>query len=133
MTMEDRVMTSLARPRLYAVVVASFGLSAVLISGVGLFGVLSFSVAQRTREIGVRTALGAQARDIVALVLGQALWIVGGGIALGLAAALAGAQLLSAFCMGSGPATRSRSSWCQSSLWRWPLSRASCPRAARRR
>ncbi len=80
MTMEDRVMTSLARPRLYAIVLAGFGVFALLIAGVGLFGVLSFSVAQRTREIGVRSALGAQARDIVALVLRQMLWIVGIGV-----------------------------------------------------
>lgn len=103
MTMEDRVMTSLAKPRLYAVVLAWFGVFAVLIAGVGLFGVLSFSVAQRTREIGVRSALGAQARDIVGLVLRQALWIVGVGLAVGLAAALAGARLLSAFLYGISP------------------------------
>jgi putative ABC transport system permease protein len=103
MTMEDRVMTSLAKPRLYAVALAWFGVFAVLIAGVGLFGVLSFSVAQRTREIGVRSALGAQARDIVALVLRQALWIVGSGVALGLAVALTGARLLSAFLYGISP------------------------------
>ena len=97
MTMEDRVMTSLAKPRLYAVVLAWFGVSALLITGVGLFGVLSFSVAQRTREIGVRSALGAQARDIVALVLRQMLWIVGIGVLVGLAAAVSGVRLLSAF------------------------------------
>lgn len=103
MTMEDRVLESLARPRLYAVVLAWFGVFAVLIAGVGLFGVLSFSVAQRTREIGVRSALGAQARDIVGLVLGQALWIVGVGVVIGLALALAGARLLSAFLYGISP------------------------------
>lgn len=103
MTMKDRVMTSLAKPRLYAVVLAWFGVFALLIAGVGLFGVLSFSVAQRTREIGVRCALGAQARDIVALVLRQALWIVGVGVAIGLAAALASVRLLSAFLYGISP------------------------------
>ncbi len=106
MTMEDRVMTSLAKPRLYAVVLVGFGAFALLIAGVGLFGVLSFSVAQRTREIGVRSALGAQARDIVALVLRQALWIVAGGVVIGLAAALAGVRLLSAFLYGISPTTR---------------------------
>ena len=103
MTMEDRVMTSLAKPRLYAVVLAWFGAFALLIVGVGLCGVLSFSVAQRTRELGVRSALGAQALDIVVLVLGQALWIVGVGVAVGLAAALAGVRLLSAFLYGVSP------------------------------
>lgn len=103
MTMEDRLMTSLAKPRLYAVLLAWFGVFAALIAGVGLFGVLSFSVAQRTREIGVRSALGAQARDIVALVLRQALWIVAIGVLFGLAAAVAGVRLLSAFLYGIGP------------------------------
>jgi len=103
MTMEDRVMASLARPRLFAVVLAWFGVFALLIAGVGLFGVLSFSVAQRTREIGVRSALGAQARDIVALVLRQALWIIGIGVLFGLAAAMAAVRLLSAFLYGISP------------------------------
>jgi putative ABC transport system permease protein len=103
MTMEDRVMASLARPRLFAVVLAWFGVFALLIAGVGLFGVLSFSVAQRTREIGVRSALGAQPRDIVALVLRQALWIIGIGVLFGLAAAMAAVRLLSAFLHGISP------------------------------
>lgn len=103
MTMEDRVMTSLERPRLYAVVLGWFAVFALLVAGVGLFGVLAFSVAQRTREIGVRSALGAQARDIVRLVLGQALWIVGVGTAIGLGAALAGVRLLSTFLYGITP------------------------------
>jgi putative ABC transport system permease protein len=103
MTMEERVMTSLEKPRLYAVVLAWFGTFALIVAGVGLFGVLSFSVAQRTREIGVRSALGAQAHDIVALVLRQALWIVGIGMLVGLGAALAGVRLLAAFLYGMSP------------------------------
>ncbi len=100
MTMEARVMTSLEKPRLYAVVLAWFGMLALLVSGVGLFGVLSFSIAQRTREIGVRSALGAQAHDIVALVLHQALWTVSIGMLVGLGTALAAVRLLSAFLYG---------------------------------
>lgn len=103
MTMEERVMASLASPRLYAAVLAWFGALAVLITGVGLFGVLSFSVAQRTREIGVRSALGAQAHDIVALVLRQALSIVAAGVTLGLAATVVGVRLLSTFPYGVSP------------------------------
>jgi predicted permease len=103
MTMEDRVMTSLERPRLYVVVLTGFGVFALLIAGVGLFGILSFSVAQRTREIGVRSALGAQTHDIIGLVLRQALWIVGPGLIVGLGAALAGARTLSAFLYGISP------------------------------
>jgi putative ABC transport system permease protein len=103
MTMDDRVMTSLEKPRVYAVVLAWFGAFALLIAGVGLFGVLSFSVAQRTREIGVRSALGARAFDIVALVLRQALWIVGVGVTVGLTVALVGVRLLATFLYGISP------------------------------
>jgi putative ABC transport system permease protein len=103
MTMEDRVMMSLGQPRLYAVLLAWFGAFALLIAGVGLFGVLSSSVAQRTREIGVRSALGAQRRDIVALVVRQTLWIIGVGVATGLATALVGVRTLSAFLYGISP------------------------------
>jgi putative ABC transport system permease protein len=103
LTMEDRVMASLERPRLYAVVLAWFGIFALLVAAVGLFGVLSFSIAQRRREIGVRSALGAQVHDIVVLVLRQALWIVGIGVLVGLGIALAGARMLSAFLYGISP------------------------------
>jgi putative ABC transport system permease protein len=103
MTMEERVGESLARPRLYATVLAWLGTFAALIAGVGLFGVVSFTVAQRTREIGVRSALGAQTRDIVALVLRQVLWIVSLGVVIGLAIAVLGARLLSTFLYGISP------------------------------
>ena len=73
--MEDRVSASLARPRLDAVLLGTFAAFALAIAGVGLFGVLSYTVAQRAREIGVRSALGAQVRDIVGLVLKQSLAI----------------------------------------------------------
>ena len=84
--LDDRLAETLARPRLYAVLLAAFAAFALVIAGVGLFGVLSYSVAQRAREIGVRTALGARMADIVRLVVGQSLAIAGGGLAAGLIA-----------------------------------------------
>lgn len=87
LTMETRLRTGLARPRLYAVLLTSLSSLALLIAGVGVFGVLSFNVAQRRREIGVRSALGARPRDIVWLTVRQGLWITGGGLVLGLGAA----------------------------------------------
>src|SRR5205085_7166320 len=86
MTMRDRLADSLAQPRLYAVLLGTFAAFALVIAGVGLFGVLSYSVAQRAREIGVRTALGAQMRDIVGLIVSQSMIIAGAGLAIGLVA-----------------------------------------------
>jgi len=100
MTMDDRVMTSLARPRTYALLLAGFAAFALAIAGVGLFGVLSYTVAQRTREIGVRTALGAQARDIVRMVFRQGLRITGLGVVSGLLMSAAAARSLSTFLFG---------------------------------
>ena len=100
MTMEERVATSLAKPRLYAILLAAFASAALAIAGVGLFGVLSYAVAQRSREIGVRTALGAQVHDIVALVLRQAIAVSAAGVAAGLWAAFVLTRYLSAFLYG---------------------------------
>jgi putative ABC transport system permease protein len=89
MTVQDRLLqTTLARPRLYAMLLGGFAAAALIVTGVGLFGVLSYTVAQRTRELGVRAALGARRGDIVALVLRQGLTIVLGGVAVGLLASL---------------------------------------------
>jgi FtsX-like permease family protein/MacB-like protein len=76
---------------------------AVLIAGVGLFGVLSYSVAQRVREIGVRTALGATASDIVLLVVGQASAVAVDGTFAGLWLSAASVRVLSTFLFGVGP------------------------------
>ena len=103
MTMEDRIATSLSRPRLYAVLLGTFALFALAIAGVGLFGVLSYAVALRAREIGVRTALGAQMRDIVTLVVGQSVAIAIGGVAIGLIASFWLTGALQKFLFGVTP------------------------------
>jgi putative ABC transport system permease protein len=87
MTMEERLRTGLARPRLYAVLLTSLSALALLIAGVGVFGVLSYNVAQRRREIGVRAALGARPVDLVRMTMAQGLWITGVGLVLGLGTA----------------------------------------------
>jgi ABC-type antimicrobial peptide transport system permease subunit len=88
MTIEQRLlMTSLARPRLYATLLGCFAIAALVVTGVGLFGVLSYTMAQRTRELGVRSALGAQSSDLVALVVRQGMRVTFAGIAAGLIAA----------------------------------------------
>ncbi|PYR62123.1 MAG: hypothetical protein DMF91_07845 [Acidobacteria bacterium] len=100
MTMEERVVNSLARPRLYAVLLTTFAVFALVIAGVGLFGVLSYSVAQRSREIGVRTALGATTGDIVRLVLRQAAVATLGGVGIGLWASYAAVRAVSKLLYG---------------------------------
>ncbi len=102
-TMESRVRSSLAKPRVYAVLLAAFAVFTLLIAAVGLFGVLGYSVAQRTREIGVRTALGARPLDVAALVLKQGLAIAVAGLSVGLAVAFAFAKSLSALLYGITP------------------------------
>jgi putative ABC transport system permease protein len=89
MTVQDRLLaTTLARPRLYAALLGCFAIAALIVTGVGLFGVLSFTVAQRTRELGVRAALGASRRDLVGLVVRQGMTVMLGGLAAGLLASL---------------------------------------------
>jgi putative ABC transport system permease protein len=100
MTMEERVASSLAKPRLYAVLLVAFAAAALMITAVGLFGLLSYLVAQRSREIGIRTALGAQVRDIIALVLKQAMAIGIAGLTVGLWSAYALTRYLSSFLYG---------------------------------
>lgn len=103
MSMEDRVLGSLARPRLYAVVLAGFAGFALTIAAVGLFGVLSYSVAQRARELGVRVAIGARPAQIVGLVLREGLAIGAAGIAAGIGAALVMTRWMSTFLYGVAP------------------------------
>ncbi|MBI4623413.1 MAG: FtsX-like permease family protein [Verrucomicrobia bacterium] len=75
----------------------------LLLASLGLYGFLSYGVLRRTREIGVRVALGAQARDVVAHFLRRGLWLVLFGCFLGIAGALAGARLLGSLLYGVSP------------------------------
>ena len=100
MTMEERIVADLAKPRLYAVLLGSFGVFALVIAGVGLFGVLSYAVAQRYREFGVRTALGARTSDVVWLVVKHAAAVAGSGLVVGLVVSLASTHFLSSFLYG---------------------------------
>jgi predicted permease len=87
LTMESRLAAGLARPRLYAILFASVSVLALLIAGVGVFGVLSHNVVSRRREIGVRTALGATPGRIIRLTVAQGVTMAGLGLVLGLGAA----------------------------------------------
>ncbi|HEX8687620.1 MAG TPA: FtsX-like permease family protein, partial [Pyrinomonadaceae bacterium] len=101
-TMEQLLADSVALRRFSMLLLAAFACVAVALAGVGVYGVISYTVAQRTREIGVRVALGARPRDVLRLVLGRGLGLAGLGIALGLAGGLALTQALSSLLYGVG-------------------------------
>jgi putative ABC transport system permease protein len=102
-SMEDLLWVSLARARFSTVVLGVFAGMALLLAITGIYGVVSYSVAERTREIGIRVALGAQRNDVLRMVLGQGLMLAGLGIAIGLAAALAATRLLTSLLFGTSP------------------------------
>ena len=82
-------------PRMGATLLAVFGFLALLLAAIGIHGVISYSVAQRTQEIGIRMALGAQSKDVLKLIIGQTGLILLVGGAVGLAGALAISRILS--------------------------------------
>jgi putative ABC transport system permease protein len=100
MTMEQRVSTSLARPRFNALLLNLLSALAAALAAVGIYGVISYSVAQRTREIGIRLALGAKRSDVSRLVIRQGMALAGAGVAIGLAASLALTRLMQGLLYG---------------------------------
>ena len=102
-TMDEQLSNSLTRRRFSVTLLTAFGVVAVSLAAIGLYGVLAFIVAQRRREIGVRMALGAQPRDVIADVMGQGLRLAGLGVVVGLGLALAGTRLLSSLLFGTSP------------------------------
>jgi len=102
-TMDEVAAQATSQPRFRAELVGLFALLALLLAAVGIFGVLAFSVGQRTREFGIRVALGARSHDVLRLVLGGALKMTGAGVAIGLVAAAALTRLLGSLLFAVQP------------------------------
>jgi len=99
-TFADQINESISRERLIAMLSGFFGLFALLLAALGLYGVMAYAVARRTREIGVRMALGAQVGNVLWLVLRETLLLVSIGIAIGLPVALAATWLIKGLLFG---------------------------------
>jgi putative ABC transport system permease protein len=102
-SMEDLLWVSLARARFSTVMLGAFSGMALLLAITGIYGVVSYGVAERTREIGIRVALGAQRTDVLRMVLRQGLLLAGWGVALGVMVALAATRLLTSLLFGTSP------------------------------
>jgi putative ABC transport system permease protein len=100
--LRDLLSQTLAQPRFNMALLAVFAVVAVILAAVGIYGVIAYSVSQRTKEIGIRMALGAQRKAMLQMILRQSLWMVGIGIILGLAGALAATRLMAALLFGVG-------------------------------
>jgi putative ABC transport system permease protein len=102
-TMEQRLAESLQQRRASALLLAAFAALAVLLAAAGIYGVMSYTISQRTRELGIRMALGAERGRVMGMVLGQGLRLALAGLGLGLLAALALTRVMASQLYGIAP------------------------------
>ena len=99
---DEYISRALARPRFNALLLSIFAGTALLLTAIGIYGVLAYSVAQRTNEIGIRMALGAAQSNIFRLVVGQAMTLVAISLTIGLIGAIGATRLLTSLLFGVG-------------------------------
>jgi len=130
-TMEERIRDASSRARFSAAVLAAFAAIALLLSGIGIYGVMSYVVRQRTREIGIRMALGARAEDVRKMILSRTAGLVAAGTAIGLAGALVLTRVLESLLYQVKP-NDPQTYVAVSAYWRcWLCWRPICPRGGR--
>jgi len=98
--MDELIASTISERRFAMILLAAFACVAMILAAIGIYGVMSYSVAQRSHEMGIRVALGAQGRDVLTLVVGHGLKLVVAGIAIGLAGAFALTRVISALLFG---------------------------------
>jgi putative ABC transport system permease protein len=99
-TMEDNMAATVAQPRFRTWLIGIFAAVALVLAGVGVYGVMSYTVTQRTNEIGIRVTLGAQSEEVFKAIVGEGLRLALTGVSIGIAAALALTRLLQSFLFG---------------------------------
>jgi len=102
-TMDQLLSNSVVQPRLNLTLLVTFAALALVLAAVGIYGVMAYTVTQRTHEIGIRMALGAQGEDVLKQVLTEGAWLAGIGLALGLAGSLAAGRLIATLLFGVKP------------------------------
>jgi predicted permease len=102
-TQVAQIDATTTQERIFAVLTTSFGGLALVLACIGIYGIMAYTVAMRTNEIGIRMALGAQVRSVVLMVLGETTWLVGIGLVLGISSAVGLTRLVRSMLFGLGP------------------------------
>jgi ABC-type antimicrobial peptide transport system permease subunit len=101
--MKEQIQATMSGERIFAQLTSGFGILALVLACIGIYGIMAYTVARRTGEIGIRMALGAQAGQVLRMVLREASWMAVAGVTLGLACALWLARFLSSMLYGLMP------------------------------
>jgi ABC-type antimicrobial peptide transport system permease subunit len=115
-TIKEVIHSLLQHDRMFAVVASVFGLLALLLTSIGIYGVVAYQVTRRTGEIGIRMALGAQRTDVLWMVMRETLLVLAAGAVLGLPAAVAAAQVLRSLLFGLAPSDPTAIVWAAATL-----------------